>query len=148
MAYTPTFSQFTGMQPQIMQPMYTQRQPQTQPGINNLVAAYVLGEQDAKAYPVAPSCMAILIDMEKPVIYTKSVDQFGRPVQFKILEYVEKPQNDPMNNVNTQNKVSADNYVTKDDLNNFKNEIKEMLRSNNSSKPNNYKKPAREDVNA
>lgn len=147
MAYTPTFSQFTGLQPQVMQPMYTPRQSQTQPGINNLVAAYVLGEQDAKAYPVAPSCMAILIDMEKSVIYTKSVDQFGRPVQFKILEYVEKPQNDQPANVNTQTKT-ADNYVTKDDLNNFKNEIKEMLRSNNSSKPNNYKKPGREDVNA
>lgn len=146
MAYTPTFSQFTGLQPQVMQPMYTPRQSQTQPGINNLVAAYVLGEQDAKAYPVAPSCMAILIDMENPVIYTKSVDQFGRPVQFKILEYVEKPQNDQPANVNTQTKT-VDNYVTKDDLNNFKNEIKEMLRSNN-SKPNNYKKPGREDVNA
>lgn len=146
MAYTPTFSQFSGLQPQAMQPMYTPRQPQVQPGINNLVAAYVLGEQDAKAYPVAPSCMAILIDMENPVIYTKSVDQFGRPVQFKILEYVEKPQNDQPANANTQNKT-ANNYVTKDDFNNFKNEIKEMLRSNN-SKPNNYKKPTREDVNA
>ena len=145
MAYTPTFSQFTGSQPQIMQPMYAPRQPQPQPGINNLVAAYVLGEQDAKAYPVAPSCMAILIDMENPVIYTKSVDQFGRPVQFKILEYTERPQIDQQ--ANTPDKIVTDNFVTKDDLDRFKNEIREMLRPNN-SKPNNYKKPAREDVNA
>lgn len=130
MAYTPTF------------PQYNIPQPQTPPrtSANNLVAGYVLGESDAKVYPVAPGCMAILIDMEKPVIYTKTVDQFGRPMQFKVLDYTERIQND-----SAQLTPQTGDFVTKSDFETFKNEIKELLRPN---KPNNYKKQGREDVNA
>jgi hypothetical protein len=99
-----------------------------------LTCAYVQGEAAAKAYPVAPGQFVVLIDTELPVIYTKTTDQFGRPLPIRILDYVER--------VDNSNEQKNENYVTKSDFDNFKNEIKELLRP----RQNNYKnQSAKED---
>lgn len=136
MAYNNYIPQFYPQPQQQLNNSYIQ-QAQQNSG-NNLIAAYVLGEQNAKSYPVAPGQMAILIDMEESVIYTKTVDQFGRPLPLKILDYKERIQND--SEQISSNKVS--DYVSKNDFENFKNEIREMLRP---PRQNNYKKPVKED---
>jgi hypothetical protein len=104
-----------------------------QQNFNSPICAYVQGEAAAKAYPVAPGQFAVLIDTELPVIYTKTTDQFGRPLPVRILDYVERVENPP---------EQVNNYVSKSDFDNFKNEIKEMLKP----KQNNYKnQSAKED---
>ena len=90
-----------------------------QQNFNSPICAYVQGEAAAKAYPVAPGQFAVLIDTELPVIYTKTTDQFGRPLPVRILDYVERVENPP---------EQVNNYVSKSDFDNFKNEIKEMLK--------------------
>lgn len=104
-----------------------------QQNFNTPICAYVQGEAAAKAYPVAPGQFAVLIDTELPVIYTKTTDQFGRPLPVRILDYVERVENPP---------EQVNNYVSKTDFDNFKNEIKEMLKP----RQNNYKnQSAKED---
>lgn len=104
-----------------------------QQNFNSPICAYVQGEAAAKAYPVAPGQFVVLIDTELPVIYTKTTDQFGRPLPIRILDYVERVENPP---------EQVNNYVSKSDFDNFKNEIKEMLKP----RQNNYKnQSAKED---
>ena len=98
---------------------------------NRIICEYVQGEEAAKSYPVAPGQFAVLLDIEKPVIYTKTTDQFGRPQPIKILDYVER---------NQQPTPQTGNFVTKEDFDSFKNEIKDLLRPRQ-----NFKKPNREE---
>lgn len=117
------------------QPQY-QAQQMTQ---NNLTAAYVQGEAAAKSYPVAPGQFAILIDTEVPVIYTKTTDQFGRPLPLKILDYKERVPAVQLNQTN-------DNYVTKDELDKFKDDIKATIQESfKQNRQNNYKRPERKE---
>lgn len=100
---------------------------------SQMVCAYVQGEPAAKAYPIAPGQFAVLLDTEDNILYTKTTDQFGRPMPVRIFDYTER-----ITNSNEQ----VNNFVTKSDFDNFKNEIKEMLRP----KQNNYKnQSAKED---
>jgi len=106
-----------------------------QQNFNSPTCAYVQGEAAAKAYPVAPGQFVVLIDTELPVIYTKTTDQFGRPLPIRILDYVERVEK-------TNEQIIADNYVNKSDFESFKNEIKELLKP----KQGNYKnQSAKED---
>lgn len=122
--------------------MVRYNQPLTQvpyvPMQNNMLScAYVQGEAAAKAYPVAPGQFVVLIDTEDPVIYTKTTDQFGRPMPIRILDYVERvdpPVEQPKNS----------EYITKSDFDKFKNEIIDLLKTNQ-NKQNNFKKQDREE---
>lgn len=122
--------------------MVRYNQPLTQvpyvPMQNNMLScAYVQGEAAAKAYPVAPGQFVVLIDTEDPVIYTKTTDQFGRPMPIRILDYVERvdpPVEQPKN----------PEYITKSDFDKFKNEILDLLK-NNQNKQNNFKKQDKEE---
>lgn len=122
--------------------MVRYNQPLTQvpyvPMQNNMLScAYVQGEAAAKAYPVAPGQFVVLIDTEDPVIYTKTTDQFGRPMPIRILDYVERvdpPVEQPKNS----------EYITKSDFDKFKNEIIDLLKINQ-NKQNNFKKQDKEE---
>lgn len=117
------------------QPTYPAPQMQ-----NNLTAAYVQGEAAAKSYPVAPGQLAILIDTEDPVIYTKTTDQFGRPLPIKILDYKERVQAPPIP------AATSENYITKDEFASFKDEIMAAIKeSTKQNRPNNFKRPERKE---
>ena len=102
------------------------------PQQNMLLCAYVQGEAAAKAYPVAPRQFVVLIDTELPVIYTKTTDQFGRPLPIRILDYVERVEK-------TEEQLNS-NYVTKSDFDNFKEEIKSILRPKQGNLKNQFAK--------
>lgn len=117
------------------QPSYPAPQMQ-----GNLTAAYVQGEAAAKSYPVAPGQLAILIDTEDPVIYTKTTDQFGRPLPIKILDYKERVPVSPIP------AATSDNYLTKDEFASFKDEIMAAIKeSTRQNRPNNFKRPERKE---
>lgn len=102
-----------------------------------LSCAYVQGEAAAKAYPVAPGQFVVLIDTELPVIYTKTTDQFGRPLPIRILDYVERVQQEET--------VKSVDFVSKSDFDNFKNEIRDLLKTNQNRQNNFKKQPEREE---
>ena len=117
--------------PPMQQTGYNYTQQTNNQQNNRIICEYVQGEEAAKSYPVAPGQFAVLLDIEKPVIYTKTTDQFGRPQPIKILDYVER---------NQQPAPHTGNFVTKEDFDSFKNEIKDLLRPRQ-----NFKKPNREE---
>ena len=117
--------------PPMQQTGYNYTQQTNNQQNNRIICEYVQGEEAAKSYPVAPGQFAVLLDIEKPVIYTKTTDQFGRPQPIKILDYVER---------NQQPAPQTGNFVTKEDFDAFKNEIKDLLRPRQ-----NFKKPNREE---
>ena len=102
--------------------------PQVNPGIqpfpnNQMTCAYVQGKESAKAYPIAPGQFVILVDTENSYIYTKTTDQYGRPMPIRIFKCTEEFEDS-----NPQS-----NYVSKTDFDNFKNEIKELLKPKQSN---------------
>ena len=121
--------------PQFYPPVQQAGNPYFQQNNQKIICEYVQGENAAKSYPVAPGQFAVLLDIENPVIYTKTTDQFGRPQPIKILDYKER--------VETPQLQTTQNYVTKDDLDSFKEEMKDLIKQ--FSRPNNFKRNNRED---
>ena len=110
--------------PQFYQPQYSLNQPvnqqsnlQNYSGIN-----WVQGENAAKSYPVASGQSALLMDSENPVMYIKSTDQSGMPLPLRIFDYVERTSG--------SKEIKSDNgsYVTREEFDSFRNEIKSELR--------------------
>lgn len=123
-----------------MTPMQTVTQPQYQPIVDNggiyqpnyqnvsqgvSVAPepmlWVLNENEAVAYPVAPNNSVVLWDKNAPTIYVKSVNVQGVP-SMRILDFVERT---PENAVRTQKK-DADKYVGIDAFNALKAEFEAL----------------------
>jgi len=78
---------------------------------------WVLGEEGAKSYPVAPNTMVALWDSERMVIYLKSVDAFGRP-SMNILDYTMRNKELPQQQAQASQDASEPGkaFVTKDEL--------------------------------
>lgn len=113
-----------------------QQQSQQQTGL-----VWVLGEENAKSYPVAPNNTIALWDSEKMVIYLKTVDAFGRP-SMSILDYTMRKPKDPptVPAGNTQNAAEAENkapqgaptYVTREELTQALKDLEERLKGGRS----------------
>lgn len=74
--------------------MYQQAyQPQTQPfsSPNNGDLIFVLNENEASSYPVAPNNSVVLWDKNMPTIYIKSSDARGIPTM-RVLDFKERTQ--------------------------------------------------------
>lgn len=99
--YTPYFPPFN---PQVYQ------QQNSLPMNNNMIFAWVQGENGAKAYPLGSNCRAFLFDSEKDIFYIKTTDQSGMPQPLRSFEYSEVFQKEESGSVDT----SA--FVTKDEL--------------------------------
>ena len=118
-----TYPQFY---PQYQQPQYQQQAqtPQPQPNVpqqsNPMI--WVQGEAGAKSYLLAPNTTAPLWDSEAQTIYIKSTDASGMP-SMKILDYTIRD-----NAVHSTNKIIDADYVTKDELSEFKTQIIEMVK--------------------
>lgn len=69
---------------QMQMPMQMPMQPQQTSGL-----IFVLGEEGAKNYPVAPNNTVPLWDQESPTIYVKSADASG-VTSMKILNWTER----------------------------------------------------------
>lgn len=99
------------------QPMQQPMQAQTvqtmpmQPQISNDML-WVLNENEAAAYPVAPNNNVVLWDKNNPTIYVKSVNAQGMP-SMRILDFVERTENAPKQPT-THECTCGDKFVTKE----------------------------------
>lgn len=103
-------------QPQMQQPQMQQQQAQN----NNMV--WVQGETGAKSFLIAPNTTIPLWDSEQQTIYIKSSDASGMP-SMKIVDYTIRDTNS-----HPANKIIASDYVTKQELSEFKTEVSEMIK--------------------
>ena len=107
-------NQFNQQYPQTMaQPMQTATMPMQNQPTNDFL--WVLNENEATSYPVAPNNTVTLWDKNLPTIYIKSVNAQGVP-SMRVLDFVERTSASP-----TQAKGTAfnlpNNFVTIDSFN-------------------------------
>lgn len=113
----------------------------TQPAQSNQWMINVDGEVGAKAWQMPnnlpPNTVIPLFDLDGEHVYFRSVDAYGRmnPLrkgrvvfeeEAKVLPQGQSGAGEPI-------RVDADKYVTKEDFNELKNEIREMARMNQSA---------------
>lgn len=109
-------SQFNQPYQQPIQPM------QQTPTVSTNDMIWVLNENEATSYPVAPNNSVVLWDKNNPTIYVKSVNMHGIP-SMRTLDFVERNADMPTSQENapkTHECHCGDKFVTKeqfDDLN-------------------------------
>lgn len=112
--------------PQYQQPMTqpmqnAQIQMQGQPTNDFL---WVLNENEATSYPVAPNNTVTLWDKNLPTIYIKSVNAQGVP-SMRVLDFVERTATSPTPPSGTAFN-SANNFVTLDSFNALKCDVEAL----------------------
>jgi hypothetical protein len=115
--------QFKGQyQQQIMQqPIVQQMQIPTQ--TNDMI--WVLNENEATSYPVAPNNSVVLWDKNEPIIYVKSVNNQGVP-SMRILDFIERTAE----GTKTPEKhvcKCGDRFVTKEEFDALKGKFYDIL---------------------
>lgn len=140
--YTPYQNQYVSqmqipqmVQQQMQQPIQQAiQQPQTpQYPVMQTGFVRVPNENEARMYPVAPGTSITFIDENAPYCYTKTMDrsQLDRPKfeKYRLVKEEDTPvavQNAP-EGTSPAIGVNLDGYVTKDDLDAFKDEIADRL---------------------
>ena len=129
---TPTMPQMVDNQNQFAQPyqpMQTNPAPmpiQTQQ-TNDMI--WVLNENEATSYPVAPNNSVVLWDKSNPTIYIKSVNAQGMP-SMRILDFTERninTSNSQENAPKTHECTCGDKYATKEQINALEGKINDIL---------------------
>ena len=95
------------------QPMQTAQMPMQGQPSNDFM--WVLNENEATSYPVAPNNTVTLWDKNLPTIYIKSVNAQGVP-SMRILDFTERSANAPKT-PSTATFNSPNNFVTIDSFN-------------------------------
>lgn len=111
-------------QPIMQQPMVHQMQTPTQ--TNDMI--WVLNENEATSYPVAPNNSVVLWDKNNPTIYVKSVNAQGMP-SMRILDFTERntdTSNLPVNAPKTHECTCGDKYATKEQINALEGKINDL----------------------
>lgn len=142
--YMPTISSYPGYPGMTFNSQVTPQQsfapsPATSPNNQGGGVIWVDGEQAARSYQLPAGWPAntpfALWDSNEQVIYWKSVNQYGAPNKLLRIPYtmdddqLSKQQAMPVSGtVSAAQGPDMTAYVTKDDLNSMRNEIKEMLR--------------------
>ena len=112
--YNPQYQQ-SMPQPMQQTPMQTQQ-------TNDFL--WVLNENEATSYPVAPNNTVTLWDKNLPTIYIKSVNAQGVP-SMRVLDFVERTSTNPTPPVGTAFN-SANNFVTIDSFNSLKGDVEAL----------------------
>ena len=129
---TPTMPQMADNQNQFAQPY--QQPIQTNPTpmpmqsqqTNDMI--WVLNENEATSYPVAPNNSVVLWDKSNPTIYVKSVNANGMP-SMRILDFVERninTSNSQENTPKTHECTCGDKYATKEQINDLRGKIDDL----------------------
>lgn len=111
-------------QPIMQQPMVQQMQTPTQ--TNDMI--WVLNENEATSYPVAPNNSVVLWDKNEPIIYVKSVNNQGMP-SMKVLYFEERNStlsNSPKNAPKTHECTCGSKYATKEQINDLKAKLDDL----------------------
>ena len=120
-------NQYKGQYQQMpmQQPMVQQMQIPTQ--TNDMI--WVLNENEATSYPVAPNNSVVLWDKNEPIIYVKSVNNQGMP-SMRVLYFEERnetPSNSPKNAPETHKCTCGDKFVTKEEFDALKGKFYDIL---------------------
>ena len=126
------------LQPSYLNP-YPQQPAYYSPQQNMQYMINVDGEVGAKAWQsqsnLAPNTVVPLWDFDGVHVYFKSTDAYGRmnPLRKAKVIFEDEPQNLPQASVSGETKpsVNFDQFVTKDDLKELKQEIRSMLNNQN-----------------
>ena len=113
--------QFNQQYQQPMNQPIQQSPMQTQPTNDFL---WVLNENEATSYPVAPNNTVTLWDKNLPTIYIKSVNAQGVP-SMRVLDFVERTATNPTPPVGTAFN-SPNNFVTIDSFNALKGDVEAL----------------------
>ena len=108
----------------MQQPMVQQMQTPTQ--TNDMI--WVLNENEATSYPVAPNNSVVLWDKNNPTIYVKSVNAQGMP-SMRVLDFTERNiniSNSQENAPKTHECTCGDKYATKEQINDLKGKIDDL----------------------
>lgn len=111
--YQPPYQTPMPAQPYQSVQLNTATQMQTTPAVNPSSIIWVVSEQEAAMYPVAPNNAVTLWNQNEPVVYLKQADASGKP-SMKTYDLVERagvPQNSP-----TETDIKTPDYATKEDL--------------------------------
>ena len=98
---------------------------QSQP-TNDMI--WVLNENEATSYPVAPNNSVVLWDKSNPTIYVKSVNMQGVP-SMRILDFIERNADSPksaQNEPTTHKCTCGDNFATKEQINALEGKIDDI----------------------
>ena len=109
----------------MQQPMVQQMQTPTQ--TNDMI--WVLNENEATSYPVAPNNSVVLWDKNNPTIYVKSVNAQGMP-SMRVLDFTERNiniSNSQENAPKTHECTCGDKYATKEQINDLKGKIDDLM---------------------
>ena len=131
---------------QYQQPMTQQMQP-TQMSVTNPASSdflWVLNENEATSYPVAPNNTVTLWDKTLPTIYIKSVNAQGVP-SMRVLDFVERTAMNPTPPVGTAFN-SPNNFVTLDSFNALKGDVEALKGKLDELKPKNTPKTRKTEV--
>lgn len=106
--------------PQMNAPQY--QMPQAPATSSDML--WVLNENEASSYPVAPGNTVTLWDKNEPTIYIKSADVHGMP-SMRILDFTERVQNAPQSSQRRGN-VDEGKYVGADAFASLRTEFEEL----------------------
>lgn len=109
----PDNQQFVPTYQQPIQPMQPMAQPIQQP--SNDMMLWVLNENDASSYPVAPNNSVVLWDKSNPTIYVKSVNAQGVP-SMRILDFSERTTENAQKTPVEHDCKCGDKFVPKEDF--------------------------------
>lgn len=107
---------------QFQQPMQNAQMPMQGQPTNDFL--WVLNENEATSYPVAPNNTVTLWDKNLPTIYIKSVNAQGVP-SMRVLDFVERTSTNPTPPVGTAFN-SPNNFVTIDSFNALKGDVEAL----------------------
>lgn len=99
-------------------------QMQTQP--TNDVLLFVLNENEASAYPVAPNNSVVLWDKSNPTIYIKSVNAQGVP-SMRVLDFKERVDAPSQEQPQAHVCKCGDKFVSKADFEELKAKFEELM---------------------
>lgn len=131
---------------QFQQPVTQQMQP-AQMSVANPVSndfLWVLNENEATSYPVAPNNTVTLWDKNLPTIYIKSVNAQGVP-SMRILDFTERASAAPKT-PSTATFNSPNNFVTLDSFNALKCDVEALRGKLDELKPKNTPKTRKAEV--
>lgn len=110
---TPTMPNMTENQNQWqLQNMQQPLNQPTQTPTNDMI--FVLNENEASSFPVAPNNRVVLWDKNQTTFYVKSANAQGIP-SMQIYDFTERPQNSPQTPTEHVCKC-GDNFVTKEEF--------------------------------
>ena len=124
------------------QPMQTTPMPMQNQPTNDFL--WVLNENEATSYPVAPNNTVTLWDKNLPTIYIKSVNAQGVP-SMRVLDFVERNSVSPTLPTGAAFN-SPNNYVTLDSFNALKGDVEALRGKLDELKPKNTPKNKKTEV--